>query len=226
MRSGWVKFGVVAASVLLPLYGVAFEASAQTTDGQPGMTTLAADELTQRSKQPAPSKSGGLSDRGVRTMTSYASWLLPDNIKGPDGKPVKVDKSDPKKFVIPIDSARRAIQAATRSAYADVCGLPEHAKANFEKMMADERTRYADLTQEQILMIETLHVFATSFFAGRAAVPIEADSAPAGWQDKVLEEGEGPPQQLKAPPAPQCPPERKQQVEAAINAYVASAGAQ
>jgi len=226
MRVAWAKFGGVFGAVLVPLCGMNLVALAQTTDGQSGMTAIATEELAQRSKQPAPSKSGGLSDRGVRTMTSYASWLLPDNIKGPDGKPVKVDKSDPKKFVIPIDSARRAIQAATRSAYADVCGLPQLAQANFEKMMANERTRYADLTQEQILMIETLHVFATSFFAGRAAVPIEADSAPAGWQDKVLEEGDAPPQQLKAPPAPECPPERKQQVEAAINAYVASAEAQ
>jgi hypothetical protein len=189
------------------------------------MTILAAEELAQRSKQPTPKKGGGLSDRGVQTMTSYASWLLPDQIKGPDGKPVKLDKSDPAKFAIPIDSARRAIQAATRSAYADVCGLPELAQANFETMMANERSQYSKLTQEQLLMLETLHAFATSFFAGTAAVPIEAGSAPSGWQDKVLEEGDGPPQQLKAPPPLKCSPERKEQVEAAINAYVAAAGA-
>ena len=41
-----------------------------------------------------------------------------------------------------------------------------------------------------------------------------------------VEEGGGEPQKLVVPPAPECPPERKAQVEAAINAYVASAGAQ
>jgi len=226
MRHAWAKFvGVICFGLVLVFAGPT-GLLAQTHDSPSGMTILAAEELTQRSKQPAPSKSGGMSDRGVRTMTSYASWLIPDEIKGPDGNPVKVDKSDPAKFAIPIDSARRAIRAATRSAYADVCSLPEISQANFQTMMANERSQYSNLTQEQILMLETLHVFATSFFAGRAAVPIEAGSAPAGWQDKLLDEGDGAPQQLKAPPVPECPPERKQQVEAAIKAYVASAQSQ
>ncbi|MDJ0513560.1 MAG: hypothetical protein QNJ62_08975 [Methyloceanibacter sp.] len=225
MRSGWVKFVGVVGAVLLPLTGVPFEAAAQTTDGQSGMTTLAADELTQRSKQPAPSRSGGMSDRGVRTMSIYASTVIPDRIKGPDGKMVELDKSDPSKFLIPMETARRVIQAATRSAYADVCGLPDLGKANYQTMLAQEQAR-GDWTREQVVMIESLHLFATSFFAGNAAVPIDPDSAPPGWQNKTVEEGDEGPQRLVLPPAPECPPERKQQVEAAINAYVASAGAQ
>jgi hypothetical protein len=199
--------------------------AAQTHDSPSGMTILAAEELTQRSKQPAPSRSGGMSDRGVRTMTLYASTLIPDRIKGPDGKMVQLDKSDPNKFLIPMDSARRVIQAATRSAYADVCGLPELGTANFQTMMAVERAQQS-WTQEQIVMMETLHLFATSFFAGKAAVPINPDTAPSSWQDKVVEEGDGEAQKLALPPAPECPPERKQQVEAAINAYVANAKSQ
>lgn len=224
MRIAWVKLGGVVGAVLVPLCGVSELASAQTTDGQPAMTTLAAEELTQRTR-PAPSNSGGLSDRGVRTMSIYASTLIPDRIKGPDGNMVEVDKSDPANFLIPMDSARRVIQAATRSAYADVCELPALGKANFEAMMTVERSAHT-WTQEQIVMIETLHLFATSFFAGKAAVPIEPDSAPVTWQDKVVEEGGEGPQKLLQPPAPECPPERKAQVEQAINAYVASAGAQ
>ncbi|WP_141702126.1 hypothetical protein [Methyloceanibacter stevinii] len=225
MRIAWAKLGGVVGAVLVPLCGVSALAAAQTTDGQPAMTTLAAEELTQRSKQPAPSQRGGLSDRGVRTMSIYASTLIPDRVKGPDGNMVDIDKSDPAKFLIPMDTARRVIQAATRSAYADVCDLPELGKANFRTMLATEQGKQ-NWTQEQIVMIETLHLFATSFFAGKAAVPIEPDSAPSDWQNKVVEEGEGPAQKLVLPPAPECPPERKAQVEAAINAYVASAGAQ
>lgn len=224
MRIAWAKLGGVVGTILVPLCGASALAVAQTTDGRAGMTTLAAEELTQRSK-PAPQKSGGLSDRGVRTMSIYASTLIPDRIKGPDGTMIDIDKSDPAKFLIPMDSARRVIQAATRSAYADVCDLPELGKANFQTMLATEKSQH-EWTQEQIVMIETLHLFATSFFAGKAAVPVERDSAPSDWQDKVVEEGEGPAQKLVLPPAPPCPPERKQQVEAAINAYVASAGAQ
>jgi len=223
MRIAWAKFGGVVGAVLVPVCGVLTGAVAQTTDRFSGMTTIAADELTQRSKQPAPSRSGGMSDRGVRTMTLYASTVIPDRVKGPDGNMVDLDKSDPAKFLIPMESARRVIQAATRSAYADVCGLPDLGKANYQTMMATERAQQ-DWTQEQLVMIESLHLFATSFFAGKAAVPIE--SAPSGWQNRSVE-GEGEEaQKLVAPPAPECPPERRQQVEAAINAYVASAGAQ
>jgi len=84
----------------------------------------------------------------------------------------------------------------------------------------------APMEIEQIVMMETLHLFATSFFAGKAAVPINPDTAPSSWQDKVVEEGDGEAQKLALPPAPECPPERKQQVEAAINAYVANAKSQ
>ena len=225
MRIAWVKVGGVIGAVLIPLCGVITLAAAQTTDNRSSMTTLAAEELTQRSKQPASSKRRGMSDRGVRTMSIYASSIIPDRVKGPGGEMVELDKSDPAKFLIPMDTSRRVIQAATRSAYADVCGLPELGRANYDTMLALERTK-SDWTREQIVMIETLHLFATSFFAGKAAVPLDPDSAPSGWQDKVVEEGDGAPQKLVVPPAPECPPERKQRVQAAINAYVAAAGAQ
>lgn len=225
MRIAWVKFGVVVGAVLVLACGAPAELAAQTTDSRSGMTTIAAEELTQRSKQPEPSKRGGMSERGVRTMAAYASSLIPDEVRGPDGEMVAVDKSDPNKFLIPTDSARRVIQAATRSAYADVCNLPELGKANFDTMLAEERARQ-NWTQEQILMIEALHLFAASFFTGNAAIPLDPGSAPTGWQDKVVEEGEGPPQQLKSPPPLKCPPEQRQQVENAINAYVASAKTQ
>ena len=73
MRIAWVKLGGVVGAVLVPWCGASALAVAQTTDGRAGMTTLAAEELTQRSKparfihsQPtrgSPARPGGRSAR-------------------------------------------------------------------------------------------------------------------------------------------------------------------
>src|SRR5262249_61570170 len=77
-------------------------------------------------------KSGGLSDSAVRVLMTYALSIIPDDYPGPDGKPIKVQKDDPNKFVIPVEDARRIIRAATRSAYAEVCDLKDLERANFQ----------------------------------------------------------------------------------------------
>ncbi|ODR98829.1 hypothetical protein AUC68_06435 [Methyloceanibacter methanicus] len=211
--------------MLVPLIGTPAEAADQATDRRSSMTTVAAEELNQRSKQPATGQNGGLSERGVRNMVYYAFSLIPDEVKGPDGKMVPVDKADPNKFVIPEDDARRVIRAATRSAYADVCGLPNLAQANYEAMLTKEKAQQS-WSREQLLMIEALHLFAVSFFTGNASFSTEPDSDSAEGEGAAAQASGEPSEVHKAPPPPKCPPEQRQRVESAINAYVASAGAQ
>ena len=112
MKNLWAKSGGVIGYVLVLLLVVPAEAA----DSRSGNAAVAVDELNQRSKQPAASQNGGMSERGVRNMVFYAFSLIPDEVKGPDGTMVKVDKADPNKFVIPEADARRVIRAATRSA--------------------------------------------------------------------------------------------------------------
>lgn len=217
MKNAWVKLGGVVGTVLV-LFLVA---RAEAADNRSGNATVAAEELNQRSKQPAASQNGGMSERGVRNMVYYAFSLIPEEVKGPDGTMVKVDKADPNKFVIPEAAARRVIRAATRSAYADVCALPELAGANYEAMLTEEKKKQ-NWNREQLLMIEALHLFAVSFFTGNASFTTEPDSAsPEG--EGAAAEGAGDPQAVqKAPPPPKCPPEQREKVEGAINAYVAA----
>ena len=217
MKNSWVKLGGVVGTVLV-LFLVA---PAEAADSRSGNATVAAEELNQRSKQPAASQNGGMSERGVRNMVYYAFSLIPEEVKGPDGTMVKVDKADPNKFVIPEAAARRVIRAATRSAYADVCALPELAGANYEAMLTEEKKKQ-NWNREQLLMIEALHLFAVSFFTGNASFTTEPDSAsPEG--EGAAAEGAGDPQAVqKAPPPPKCPPEQREKVEGAINAYVAA----
>ena len=74
-------------------------------------------------------------------MSSLAFSILPNEFPGPDGKPVKVDKSEPNKFLIPVDDARRIIRVATRSAYAEACDLVDLERANYETLMKTEEAR-------------------------------------------------------------------------------------
>lgn len=226
MRKAWVKFGGVVGAVIVPLFGLSAQAADQAGSGRAGWTNVAAEELTQRSKQPESSKSGGLSDSSVRVMMTYATSLIPDKVPGPDGKPMAVDKSDPGKYVIPNDAARRVIRAATRTAYADVCGLPELGQANYQAMLAQEKARET-WSQEQILLIEALHLFAVSYFSGRAKIIEEPEATAEDGSTTVAKADEAAqPKEVAAPPPPKCPPEQREKVQSAINAYVASAKAQ
>jgi len=175
---------------------------------------VAAEELDKRSKQP---QKKGLSDTRVRVMLTYAFSLIPGETPGPNGKPVPVDKSDFNTFVIPNDDARQVIRAATRSAYAEVCGLPQLAQANLKALLAQESKK--DWTRQQMLMVEALHLFALSYFTGNAKIEEGPETSAASGTEET-EGGES--AVTQAPPAPKCPPEQKQKVESAINAYVAS----
>jgi len=197
----WI--GAVAAAVLALLVGIPLSHAAATT--------------------PQAQQQGGLSDSAVRVMLTYAFSLIPDEEPGPDGKPVKLDKSDPNIFLIPNDDARRVIRAATRSAYAEVCELPDLAQANYKALISSERAKKS-WTEPQLLMINALYLFSASYFAGNVKVgdPDPADSAGAEGADTSKEAAPEQESAVAAPKPPKCPPEQKQKVVAAINAYVKS----
>jgi len=235
MRVAWVQLGGAASAVVLALLMSAPVRAADTS----GVTAVAAEELDKRSKQAEASQgqSGGMSDSSVRVLMTYAFSLIPETTPGPDGKPLPVDKSDANKFVIPGEDARLVIRAATRSAYADVCGLPDLAQANYQAMMTAEEAKKS-WSREQLLMINALHLFAVSYFTGNATIieepgTTDEPAAAADGTTTVTKEAGSPEtaaedqqtRQVKAPPPPKCPPEQKQKVENAINAYVQAAQA-
>ncbi len=187
-----------------------------------------AEELGQRAAAaataaPQTQQKSGLSDSAVRVLLTYAFSLIPETTTGPDGKPAKVDKSDPNVFLIPDEDARRIIRAATRSAYAEACELGDLARANYNTLMQTETAKKI-WSDQQLLMINALHMFSTSYFSGGvkiAEAPDGATTAPKG--DAAAGAGQG--TALVAPKRPDCPPEQKQKVINSINAYVQSAKA-
>ena len=213
--SGAAAAAVVALLVGIPLGGAAEQAGVRTV----------AEELDQRAKTaPQTQQQGGLSDSAVRVMLTYAFSLIPDEEPGPDGKPVKLDKSDPSIFLIPNEDARRVIRAATRSAYAEACELPDLAQANYQALIGSERAKKS-WTENQLLMINALYLFSASYFAGNVKIgdpEPAANSADAGAADASSQAAPGEKAEITAPNRPKCPPEQKQKVMAAINAYVQS----
>lgn len=226
MKFAWIQLGGAASAAVLALLISAPVIAAETA---PDVTAVAAEELDRRSKQAQESQgeSKGMSDSSVRVFVTYAFSIIPDQVPGPGGTPVKVDKSDPNKYVIPNDDARRVIRAATRSAYADVCGMPELAAANYEAMVKAEKAK-GSWSPEQLMMIDALHLFAVSYFTGNATITEDAEPAPAQADGATtVSKGAGDadpasqaPREVTAPPPPKCPPEQKQKVTNAINAYV------
>jgi hypothetical protein len=228
MRVALIQLGGAASAVVLVL--LLMTAPVKAEDAVPGMTAVATEELDRRSKPPEP-QGGGLSESSVRVMMTYAFSLIPAEVPGPDGKPVKVDKTNPNEFFLPSGDARGVIRAATRSAYADACSLPDLAQANYKALIASEEARKV-WSAEQLLMIEALHLFAVSYFTGNAKIT-EAAASP---EDGASSEGDdagaaasqpdsGEAREVEAPPPPECPPEQKQKVTNAINAYVKAARA-
>jgi hypothetical protein len=185
-----------------------------------------AEELGNRTK-PADAGQGsskGLSDSAVRVMSTFALSIVPDQVPaGPGGQMVKLDKSDPNKYLIPIEDARSIIRVATRSAYAEVCQLPELEKANFDALIRTEKRR--GWTAQQMMFIHALHTFATSYFAGNVKIT-ESDADQSG---SLAKEGAAAANAAKGAATTittkklECAPGQKEKVTAAINTYVQSA---
>lgn len=237
MKVAWFGSGGAACAAML---AVLMSAPVEAADNKSGVTTVAAEELDKRSKQAEESQgeSKGMSDSAVRVLMTYAFSIIPEEVPGPDGKTVKTDKTDPKKYFIPTDDARRIIRAATRTAYAEVCGVPELGKANFDALMKGEQGR--NWTPQQIEMINALHIFSVSYFTGNIKITTKeqpADQATGANQngsatsvakgadqDDTPADSEATTEVITAE-APSCPPEQKQKVMNAINAYVQAAQA-
>jgi hypothetical protein len=225
MHMAWFQWGGAATAAVLALLTAAPLRAADDSGVRP-----VAEELGQRAAAPEGQQKGALSDSAVRVLMTYAFSIIPEEQAGSDGKPHKVDKSDPNKFLIPDEDARRVIRAATRTAYAEACELAELARANYQTLIKGEEAKKV-WSEPQLLMINALHMFSASYFSGNAkiteapdegAIAVSKDDAAAQGADQGQGAGGT---DLIAPKRPQCPPEQKQKVMNSINAYVQAAQA-
>ena len=221
MRVAWIYWSGAAFTVALAL-----QAGAPLNAADEGTVHYVAEELGNRTKAPEAEQAApkGLSDSAVRVMSTFALSVLPDKVPDANGEMVTLDKSDPNKYLIPIDDARRVIRVATRSAYAEVCKLLELEKANFDAMIRTERMRA--WTAEQMMFIHALHTFATSYFAGNVKITEQPDGAQTNAAEKegaaAANAANGSATTITTKKL-ECQPGQKEKVTQAINTYVASA---
>jgi hypothetical protein len=220
MQKVWICMGMAGATALMALLvGTPLKAQENT-----GIRPVA-EELDKRTKTDESSENAkGLSDSAVRVMATFAWSIIPDEVPGPDGKPTKVDKSEPKRFFIPIEDARQVIKVATRSAYAEACNLHDLERANFEKLMKGEEARKV-WSHEQLMFINALHMFSVSYFTGNISMTEQnanAAKAPDGGDASAGAAAQGG-SQLITPKKLSCPPEQKEKVAKAIGTYIQSA---
>jgi len=223
MHMAWFQWGGAAAAVVLALLTGAPLRAADDSGVRP-----VAEELGQRAAAaPEAQQKGGLSDSAVRVLMTYAFSIIPETRPGADGKVVKIDKSDPKLFLIPAEDARRVIRAATRSAYAEACEMVDLAQANYRALIQSEEAKKV-WSEPQLLMINALHMFSASYFAGNAKITTapEEGSTTGSKGDATAQGDQGAGgTDFVTPKRPQCPPEQKQKVMNSINAYVQAAQA-
>ena len=237
MRSALLRWGRISAWAFFGLLLVPPLAAAENDGVRP-----VAETLVPRATAPAAPAGGEdkskLSDSAVRVLMTYAFSIIPDEIDGPDGKKIKVDRASPNAFLVPVEDARRVIRVATRSAYAEVCGLPELERANYQTLVKGEEQRKI-WSRDQMIFIKALHMFSVSYFTGNIKIkeepakeeateapqtgPVQADLLDDPVTEKEAAQAANPP--AFSPKRPECSPDQKDKVTKAINAYVQAANA-
>lgn len=113
------------------------------------------------------------SDRIVKLVMSAAFAGMPEKLPNRKGEMVKLDLSDPKKYMIPLDDARRVIRRSYMSAKADLCGLTKLEQRHFRTIMRHELS-LKKWTSYQLTYIDMLHATTGAMITGSYAVGEDA----------------------------------------------------
>lgn len=132
-----------------------------------GLTSVSAGMAQEKKKE------AKLSERTVRVIMGTAFAGIPDTLPKPGGEMVKVDRSDPKKFMIPVEDAREIIISAVLSARADLCGLKKLEREHFKSIMRKELAS-KKWSSFQMTYIDVLHATTGLFMTGSQAVGEDA----------------------------------------------------
>jgi hypothetical protein len=190
-----------------------------------GLTLVAAlflGAMAMPAQAQAPTQAGkeskGLSERYIRVVQGIAWSRMPAKMEE-GNQTIELDKSDPKRFWLPDDDARRVIIASDRSATAKLCNLNEAEFANFVAMMNIEKAANK-WTREQLHMIKWVYLAVMEI---RTAARIEHERGRPMTQEEVAAVASNPDwstrQDFK------CPDELKATVDKQITEYVMAANA-
>ncbi len=165
-----------------------------------GMVLVVSASLPQAAVGAEPKKQ--LSSKAVKYLMSLTWAIMPDKIKGKDGKEVPIDKTKRDEAQVPLDDARRVIMVARRSAHAQICKMPKLQKANYRTMMKLEMNT-KKWSRKQIVYLNQLHLFTVMWLTGN--VTISEDNAKKDEKKKKVQI---------------CTPEQQVKVRAQIEKYL------
>lgn len=170
--------------------------------------SLVAQELKDR-VAPEKQEKKGPPDHTVTKIMSFALSGIPDELPDPTGKMVKVDRSDLKRFLVPMDDARRIIRQAYLLSRAGLCGLDELRRKHYEDVLLFEHKRKNDKgdkqwSEYQMTYIQSLMETTNTLMTGSYAVGDEAKKADNPDEDRRVDY--------------KCSPEKIEQARAAVEA--------
>jgi len=113
------------------------------------------------------------SDRIVALIMSTAFSGMPEKLPNNKGEMITLDLSDPKKYMIPFDDARRIIRRAYMSAKVDLCGLRDLERRHFKSIMRYELA-LKKWTSYQLTYIDILHATTGAVMTGSYTVGEDA----------------------------------------------------
>jgi hypothetical protein len=151
-----------------------------------------------------------LSLKSVKLITGFALTTIPSEIKQPDGKVLKIDRTNLERILVPLEDARRIIMTARNSAHAQMCDMPELQAENYLALMRGEQAK-KKWSQEQMLFINRLHLFTVMWLTGNVKF-LEKDGKKEPTVISEPDKGEKKP----------CSPEEKDSVKANIEAFLKS----
>ena len=163
----------------------------------------AADTKAESAEKPAEKKKP--SDRTVRVIMGYAFAAIPETVPKSNGEMVKLDRSDPNKFIVPIEDARRIIRRASLSARADLCGLKDLERQHFGNIMKSEKTT-KKWTPNQFIYIGLLHTTTGLVMTGNVQAGEDTKKEEDGSQDARKDYI--------------CSPQERERVKAAVEADI------
>jgi hypothetical protein len=197
MHAGlWRIGGALLAGALLAIPAAAQEKAAANNVAPPKAAVA------------APAGKNDLSPKSVTLITGFALTTIPSEITTPDGKVLKIDKSDPSKLVVPFEDAKHVIKVAYMSAKAQNCDMSSEQSDNYNFMISQERAK-KKWTEEQMLFINRLHLFTVMWLTGNVKIT-END----GKQEAKVSSG-----MEAAPPKKVCTPEDKANLRKEIEAF-------
>ena len=98
MKVAWIQWGGAAAAAVLVLLMSAPVQAADTGAWHDGGCRRGTRPAQQAGRKRHKANQKGMSDSAVRVLMTYAFSIIPKRGPGPDGKTVKIDKSDPNKY--------------------------------------------------------------------------------------------------------------------------------